>query len=152
MLKTLTNHLVTLGALLALLLCAPVVMAVTDSDPASAADVRQDVSQTLRAISSYTAEQRDEAVAKAKDALEKTDARIEQLQLHIQQNWRTMNQEARQQAQATLKILQRQRNVIAEWYGGLKYSSGNAWEEIKQGFSNSYTELEKALEKAREKF
>jgi len=51
-----------------------------------------------------------------------------------------------------LKALRKQRTEIAEWYGGLKHSSIGAWDEIKKGFANSYTELEKSLEKAREKF
>jgi hypothetical protein len=34
----------------------------------------------------------------------------------------------------------------------LKHSSAGAWEEIKQGFAKSYTDLETSLAKAREKF
>jgi hypothetical protein len=127
-------------------------MAAARGDQVSAADVRKEIDQTLQVISSYTAGQRDAALAKAKEALAKTDGRIEQLQQHIDQNWQTMSQEARSQAQTTLRALQKQRTAIAEWYGGMKHSSAGAWEEVKQGFARSYHDLETALAKAREKF
>ncbi len=123
-----------------------------DGDQTSAADVRRELNETLQTLASYSADQRDAAVAKAKEALAKTDARIEQLQEKIERDWQPMSQEARKQAQETLKALRKQRTEIAEWYGGLKHSSANAWDEIKQGFAHSYSELEKSLEKAREKF
>jgi uncharacterized phage infection (PIP) family protein YhgE len=123
-----------------------------NSAPATASDVQRELKETLQTIASYSAEQRVAAVAKAKEALAKTDERIDQLQQHIEQNWQSMNQEAREQSRESLKALQKQRTEIAEWYGGLKHSSANAWDEIKKGFANSYNELEKSLEKAREKF
>jgi TolA-binding protein len=128
------------------------IAASTDSDQTSAADIQREMKETLQTIASYSAEQRDAAVAKAKEALAKTDARIEQLQQQIDQNLQPMSKEARIQAQEALKTLRKQRTEIAEWYGGLKHSSVNAWDEIKKGFAKSYTELEKSLEKAREKF
>ena len=145
--------LTTTSILLMLLLWIPLVMAEsTNRTPATATDVQRELKETLQAIASYSAEQRDAAVTKAKESLAKTDARIEQLQQQIEQNLKPMSKEARIQAQESLKTLRKQRNEIAEWYGGLKHSSANAWDEIKTGFANSYTELEKSLEKAREKF
>jgi TolA-binding protein len=127
-------------------------MAAGSDDRATGAEVKQEVREALQSIGSYTAEQRDAAVAAAKDALAKTDARIEQLQRHIDQNWQQMSQATREQSRATLKTLQQQRTDIAEWYGGLKHSSANAWDEIKKGFAKSYSDLEKSLEKARAEY
>jgi hypothetical protein len=121
-------------------------------DQTSKNEVREEIKEALQAIGSYSAEQRDEAVAKAQEALAKTDARLEKLQQDIDQNWQQMNQTAREKARKSLKTLQQQRTDIAEWYGGLKHSSASAWEEIKKGFSKSYSALEKSLEKAREEF
>ena len=122
------------------------------SDQPTAAEVRRELNQTLQMITSYSADQRDAALATAQEALAKTDARIEDLEKQIERNWQPMNQEVRKQAQEALKTLRKQRNEIAEWYGGLKHSSASAWDEIKKGFANSYSELEKAVEKAHEKF
>jgi hypothetical protein len=148
-----SNALALLGLLLAVLIDLAVATAGTSGqDQTSGTEVREEISEALQAIGSYSAEQRDAAVAKAQEALAKTDARIEQLQQRIDQNWQHMNQAAREQARDTLKVLQQQRTDIAEWYGGLKHSSAKAWEEIKQGFAKSYSALEKSLEKAREDF
>jgi hypothetical protein len=142
-----------LVAIVALFLCsqAPMVGAAT-GDQTTAAEVRKEIGHTLQTIGSYTAEQRDAAVAKAKDALAKTDARIEQLQQTIDKHWQTMSEEARQQARQTQSDLQKQRVAIAEWYGRMQQSSAGAWEEIKKGFSKSYQDLESSIAKAREKF
>ncbi len=138
---------------MALLSCVSIATAATsDSNQTTATEVRKEINEALQAIGSYSAEQRDAAVIKAREALAKTDARIEELEQKIHQNWQPMSEEARQQAHTTLKALQKQRTEIAEWYGGLKHSSVNAWEEIKKGFSASYTELGKSLEKARQEF
>ena len=52
----------------------------------------------------------------------------------------------------TLAALYRQRNELAEWYGGIKYSSAGAWEEVKNGFIQSYHVLQKSFKQAAEKF
>lgn len=152
--RTSGKYLGWFGTLLTLLLCTSAAMAgpTPPADHATAAEVRQEVDAALKAIASYSAGQRDAALAKAKEALEKTDTRIEQLQRDIDQNWQHMSEEARKQARETLNTLQKQRIEIAEWYGELKGSSANAWDEIKAGFSKSYKDLETALEKARQKF
>jgi hypothetical protein len=138
---------------LALLLCTSIAIAgAAQVNQTTTADARKEVSEAVQVITSYSAEQRDAAVLKAKDALAKSDARIETLQQQMDQHWQQMSQEAREMARKTMSDLQKQRTEIAEWYGGLMHSSSNAWEEIKKGFSKSYTDLENSLEKAREKF
>jgi hypothetical protein len=140
-------------AFVVLFVGSPAAMAASPGqDQTSKNEVREEIKEALQAIGSYSAEQRDEAVAKAQEALAKTDARLEKLQQDIDQNWQQMNQTAREKARKSLKTLQQQRTDIAEWYGGLKHSSASAWEEIKKGFSKSYSALEKSLEKAREEF
>jgi len=131
-----------------MLAAAPLYAAGTSPGQTTAGDVRQEIGEALQTIGSYGAEQRDAAVAAARKALEKTDARIDQLQKRIDRNWQSMSAEARQQARAAMQELQQERRDIAEWYGGLKHSSSNAWDEIKQGFAKSYDALGKSLEKA----
>jgi hypothetical protein len=63
-----------------------------------------------------------------------------------------MDQAARTKARESLTALQKQRTVAAEWYGGLKYSSRNAWEDVKSGFAKSYHEVSDAFDKATRKF
>ena len=63
-----------------------------------------------------------------------------------------MDQAARREARSTLASLRKQRNELAEWYGGLKYSSAEAWGRVKSGFLKSYEALSKAFGKAESEF
>jgi len=63
-----------------------------------------------------------------------------------------MDQAARQRAASNLDALRKERNKVAEWYGGLKHGSSQAWEEVKTGFSNSSQDLQEGLKKAYNEF
>jgi small-conductance mechanosensitive channel len=124
----------------------------TAAEKTTAKDVKDKTAQALQAISSYTADQRDEAVRKAKEALDDLDTRIDRMESQLDQKWDQMDQSARTQARETLTALQKQRTAVAEWYGGLEHSSRNAWEDVKAGFLKSYHELRDTLEKASGEF
>ena len=109
----------------------------------------QDVSKTIKG---YTVTQRDAAVKSAKAALDELDASIERLERKLESDWDKMDQAARRKARAALDALRRQRNEAAEWYGGLKHSSKEAWDEVKDGFAKSYDALSGAFSKARKAF
>lgn len=124
----------------------------TSTEKTTIKEIKQEVADVAEVIKEYSADQRDEAVKKVKDALDDLDARIESIEERIDNEWDQMNQAARQKARATLKDLRKQRNEIAEWYGGLKHSSADAWERMKKGFSDAYTALHAAWEKAKKEF
>jgi acyl-CoA reductase-like NAD-dependent aldehyde dehydrogenase len=109
----------------------------------------KDVSRTIR---DYTVAQRDEATKSAKAALDDMDAGIRRLERKLEREWDQMDAAARKKARATLDALRRERNELAEWYGGLKYSSAEAWDEVKSGFAKSYDDLKGAFGKARKAF
>jgi chromosome segregation ATPase len=106
----------------------------------------------IQALGAYTADQRDEAVQRAKTALNNLDERIDALEKRIDDNWDQMNKAAREKARANLKALRKQRNEVAEWYGSLKTSSADAWEHIKKGFSDAYKALGDAWGKSAREF
>ena len=118
----------------------------------TAKDVEAKTVQALKTIGSYTAEQRDEAVGKAKETLDALDTRIDQLESRFNQDWDHMDQTARTKGRQTLAILRKQRTEAAEWYGALKHSSGKAWEDVKSGFLESYQKLQGAFDKAAKEF
>lgn len=105
-----------------------------------------------KAITGYTVTQRDEAVKSAKAAMDELDASIRRLERKTASEWDKMDEAARRKARATLDALHRQRNELSEWYGGLKHSSAEAWDEVKNGFSKSYDTLRGAFGKARKAF
>ena len=109
----------------------------------------KDVSKTIRG---YTVTQRDEAVKSAKAAMDELDASIRRLERKTASEWDKMDEAARRKARAALDALRRQRNEVAEWYGGLKHSSAEAWDEVKNGFSKSYEALTGAFGRARKAF
>jgi len=118
----------------------------------TAKDVSEKAKDTGRAIKDYTVAQRDEAVKQAKASLDEADARIRSLERKLDSDWDKMDQAAREKARATLSRMRRERNELAEWFGGLKHSSSEAWEEVKSGFARSYDTLKKSFAKARKEF
>ena len=104
------------------------------------------------AIKNYSVDQRDEAVKRAKEILDDLDARIARLDSRLNDRWERMDQTARKKMSAALAALRKQRNDAAEWYGGLKHSSANAWEDVKKGFLRSYHNLRDSFDKARQEY
>jgi chromosome segregation ATPase len=130
-----------------------VLFAVSPMAPAAEAPggktTAKDVSRTIK---DYTVAQRDEAIKSAKAALDDMDASIRRLERKLEREWDQMDAAARKRARATLDALRRERNELAEWYGGLKYSSAEAWDEVKSGFAKSYDDLKGAFGRARKAF
>ncbi len=126
--------------------------AATQNNGTAAAELGKEAKETWHALENYTAAQRDQAANAAQKELTKLDAEIAKLQNKIDQNWQEMSTAARQQARETLTALTEKRRTVAEWYGGMKHSSGEAWDTVKKGFVDSYDQLEKAFQKARKDF
>ncbi len=122
------------------------------ADETTAKEAREKTVQALKAIGSYTAEQRDEAVRKAGETLADMDARIERLETQISQKWDQTDQAARTRAQQALTGLRKQRTKAAEWYGALQHSSNNAWKDVKSGFIESYHAMQDAFDKAAKEY
>lgn len=109
--------------------------------------VRQKLNEAAEAIKNYSADKKDEAAIKAKAALDELDQRINILEKQIDRDWDKMDKAARVQARNNLKTLREKRLQAAEWYGALKNSSAEAWEQMKQGFLNAYKSLRSDWEK-----
>ena len=124
----------------------------TSTDKTTTKEVKQEMQDLLQTLKGYAADQRDEAIQKTKTALDNLDNRIDALETRIDNAWDKMDKAAREKARANLKALRKQRTELAEWYGSLKSSSADAWEQIKKGFSDAYTALYDAWEKAENEF
>ena len=140
-------------ALGALLTVSPLSFtAETSGNKTTAKDVSRKVDDAGQAIKNYTVVQRDEAIKKAKAALDDLDVRIGRMERKLDNEWDRMDQAARKKARATLNALRKERNEAAEWYGGLKHSSAEAWEQVKAGFVKSYEVLKESFTKAGKEF
>lgn len=111
----------------------------TSKGRTSIEDVKKETSDLLETLESYSADKRDEALATSKAAMDSLDQRIDALESQVDDNWDEMTTAVRDKARASLQALRKERNDVAEWYGGMKASSAGAWEEMKSGFSNACT-------------
>ena len=111
-------------------------------------EVRTEISQAMDAIANYSNQERDQALAEARDALDKVDAEIERREHALQENWAEMSEAARKSARSSLKDLRKARNNLAQRYGALEAGTSNAWDELKSGFSAAWKEFSEAWEAA----
>jgi Skp family chaperone for outer membrane proteins len=115
----------------------------------NAKEVSRKVEDAGKAIGGYTVAQRDQAIKSAQSALAGMDARLRRMERKIDREWDKMDEAARKKARATMSALRRERNDAAEWLGGLKHGSADAWDEVKGGFVKSYDALKRSFAKAR---
>jgi peptidoglycan hydrolase CwlO-like protein len=133
-------------------LVSPAAWAQSEKTDSAVKEVKKETRELLNALKNYTAKQREEAVKHAEKAMDKMDRKIETLEDRIDSRWDKMDSEAREKARTALKKLREQRNTLSEWYGSFKNSSENAWDQMKNGFSEAYRTLSQSWEKAMDKF
>ncbi|WP_394171315.1 hypothetical protein [Saccharospirillum alexandrii] len=124
----------------------------SEDDVVTAQDVEQETRELISTLRQYTANQRDEAVAEAGEALERLDGKINELEARIDNNWESMSQQARQDARANLNRLREQRSELAGWYDSFRNSSAGAWDEMKKGFTDAYQVMSDSWVNARREF
>lgn len=115
-------------------------------------EVKKEVDEAVDAIRGYSIERRREAVERARESLAETDRRMDRLESQMNERWARMGAAARQREKEAMAELRRRRNDVAEWTGGMRHGSGDAWENVKSGFVRSYRELAVALHEARAQF
>ena len=111
-------------------------------------EVKQETAQAFKAIENYSAAQKDEAVKKSQAALADIDDRIDKMENSFAAHWRSMSDASRKKEQEVLRELKRERIKVAEWYGGMKNSSAETWEDTKKAFLKSTDALSEAFNKA----
>jgi hypothetical protein len=142
--------LIALGALVATMFIAvPVTVARRMS---AARRVRYHAGKAVEALKELTAEQRDEALGQAKATIDQLDEKIVGLQQHLYNRWDQMDQSARDRTRHLLDTLSRERNQVAQWYGAMMQSSAQAWNDVKEGFMKSFTDLNASFQKAQEEY
>jgi hypothetical protein len=115
-------------------------------------DVQADWSAAVESLKSYSVGQRDAAVEKAGETLADMDRSIEELEQRTAEEWAGLSDEARVARRKAIRELTARRNELAEWYGGMKYSSAQAWGEMQKGFAEAYKILQESWEDALEEF
>jgi len=121
-------------------------------DNTTSKDVKKETLEAIQAIKSYSVNQRDKALKQGKDLLDSMDSRIDHMQSLVENKWDEMSQTSREKLNESLTALRKKRNELSEWYGGLKHSSANAWDHVKDGFVEGYESLADAFDKAEKEF
>jgi hypothetical protein len=114
-------------------------------------EVKHKVGDAMQAIREYSIDKKDQALAKAKELLDRMDSRIDELEKRSREKWQQMSETSREKSDEALRDLRKKRNDIAEWYGSMKQSSAKSWDTVKKGFIDSYHALDKSFHKAAKK-
>lgn len=130
------------------LLAAPAVAQDSATPTTTADDVRAEISRSMDAVSNYTAQERDKAVAEAREAMDRLDAEIERRNKALRENWAEMSDSARAAADQSLHDLRTARNELGEKFGALKAGTSSAWDDLKTGFSNAWDSFSETWNKA----
>ncbi|RFU11864.1 hypothetical protein DZD18_14990 [Rhodobacteraceae bacterium W635] len=133
----------------AALLAVPAAAQDTDA-LTTAEEVRAEISEAMNAIGAYSEQERDEALAEARAALDRLDAEIERRDRALRENWAEMSDAARETAEARLRDLRQARNRLGERFGALESGASGAWDELKTGFSNAWGDFSDAWSAADE--
>lgn len=123
-----------------------------DKKSTSIEQVERETRDFLQTIADYSVDKKDAAIEDANQALDRLDQRIDELQSKLDDNLDSMTANARQQARERMQSLRQQRKQLAEWYEKMQSSTADSWQHIKQGFTEAYTTLQRASEKAEEEF
>ena len=133
----------------------------SDGDDAAAArapertsleDVRRETRELAETVAEYGEDQRDEVAREFESAMSDVDRRLKAFESEVRENWDTLSEQARREAQQDLAMLHTRRAELAEAYGELKSDSGAAWEEIKNGFTEAYADISSAIDQAEKEF
>lgn len=117
--------------------------------PVQREEMKKEVDEAVDAIRGYSVERRDEAVARARQSAEQLDRNIEELEARADARRERMGDAARARSRKAMSDLRQRRTQLAEWTGGMRHGSADAWAEVKTGFVKSYHDLADALRKAR---
>lgn len=141
------RHLATLRGMVAAaaLACVAVPALAQDNSTAHTTtdDVRAEISEAMTAIVNYSEQERDQALASAREALTRLDIEIERREQALRENWADMSDSARETTRARVQDLREARNVLGERYGALQTGTSSAWDELKAGFSDAWTAFSK---------
>jgi len=116
-------------------------------NPDSGKTVRQKAAETVDAIKSYSVEKKDEAVKKAKEALDDFDAREDRLEQRIKEKKSEWSAKIAKKKEEELAELKKMREEVVARYEKLKAASKQTWETTKHAFIRSYYRLIHKLDK-----
>ncbi len=123
-------------------------LAQQSQDPTTLDQVQAEFSDAFDAIGDFTIDQRDAALAEMETTLERLDARTDETEARVREEWADMSQATREQTSAALTDLREQRNRLSESYGALSQGAATAWDDLMDGVQAGWADLETAWDDA----
>lgn len=111
----------------------------------------EEARKVAEAIGDFTIEQKDAATAKALELIDFLDKKITSWENHTEENWNELRHSSQKYYRISSRKMRKFRNEVSEWYGSMKYSSRETWEDVKRGFSYSYSNTVEALNEFEQK-
>ena len=128
------------GLLAAAVFCVALPVLAQDNTAMTTTDeVRAEISEAMEAIAAYSEQESEQALAEAREALNRLDAEIARREQALRENWADMSETARETAQARLGDMREARNRLGERFGALESGASSAWDELKEGFSDAWS-------------
>ena len=115
---------------------------------ADADAVKREARELADALEAYSADQRDQAVEAAGQALADLDRELEDLRGRMADHWDQMDESARREAEKRLADLKNEQAELAQRFHAMRDASGDAWARMREGFADAYGELRAAWEDA----
>lgn len=135
-----------LGA--ALLLLPTALWPDTPRDQTDLDEVQAEFGEAFETIGTYSADQRDKALAATRKTLSNIDDRIDDFEDRIRDRWADMSEATRERSADALRVLRDRRNRMSEAFGALSQGSGSAWHDLMAGIRSGWDDLENAWDNA----
>ncbi|MFP1677162.1 hypothetical protein ACLD02_00615 [Alloalcanivorax sp. C16-2] len=110
-------------------------------------NIQTQMRDTWETIKQFSADQKDQALAALRHAMDALDEDIDQASERIDENWQDMSQDARLKKQEALSELKEQRETLQTRYQQLEASSGDNWEAAKARFGGAWESTKDAWSK-----
>ena len=137
-------------ALLSFFLFGSIMLAASFSQAASQDEVMKEIQEAASAIGDYSVDQKDKAIAEAKELMDKLDKSMEEAESSMKENWHSMADSAKQNYQLSKEEMEKQRKELADWVEKMQDSSADAWDDTKKGFADAHDSLSATWQKVKE--
>ena len=122
---------------------------ITFIQAASQDEVIKEMQEAATTIGEYSVDQKDKAIAEAKELMKKLDKSMDEAESSIKENWHSMEDSAKQNYELSKKEMGEQRQELASWVDKMQDSSADAWEETKKGFADAHDSLSSSWQKVK---
>ncbi len=117
---------------------------------ASQDEVMKEIEEAASAIGDYSVDQKDKAIAEAKELMDKLDKSMEEAESSMKQNWHSMEDSAKQNYEVSKEEMDKQRKELADWLEKMQDSSADAWDDTQKGFADAHDSLSETWQKVKE--